>query len=484
MSVNNIDQIVNTDTFGIWKDRTNLIIEALQDVVSLGDSDLANANGNVVINGYVKAYDGIQTDTIVPVSGAGATVAIDGALSTDGNITLSSQTTGSLVRHIYQNNGTPTWYAGTNANHSAFSIQTDTGSHIFTINDTTGQIEGTNLVIETDLIPNLDASKVTTGSFSTARIPNLSASKITSGTFDVARIPDLNASKIQPGTFTGDFIIGSGSLAVNNGNDGSPVLTISDSSATGAAGSKVMMVVQGAGTPLQIINSNDSGDYEFIAGDTGFRINDLVVGFEILHRNSNDADFDDPISSVGPAVKVYTTGNKVTTEINTPTNLNGDVTIGNAHTIRGPGTVPVGAVQGFMRRTAPVGWLVLNGSAIPNGTGTVQDVTADFSDLYALLVDIYGANGGNPINLPDMRGYFPRAYNSRAGSLTEDIGVQQQDQFAAHSHTVSGVATAGSTASISVINVNTSRLGTVTTSTVGGDETRPKNIAYLYCIKY
>lgn len=53
----------------------------------------------------------------------------------------------------------------------------------------------------TDRIPSLDASKVTTGSFDADRIPSLDASKITTGVLGVARIPDLDASKITTGTF-------------------------------------------------------------------------------------------------------------------------------------------------------------------------------------------------------------------------------------------------------------------------------------------
>ena len=44
-------------------------------------------------------------------------------------------------------------------------------------------------------IPNLDAAKITSGSFADARIPNLATSKITSGTFADARIAASNVSQ-------------------------------------------------------------------------------------------------------------------------------------------------------------------------------------------------------------------------------------------------------------------------------------------------
>ena len=42
----------------------------------------------------------------------------------------------------------------------------------------------------------LNASRVTAGTFNTARIPNLSASKITSGTFQTARIPTIPTNSL------------------------------------------------------------------------------------------------------------------------------------------------------------------------------------------------------------------------------------------------------------------------------------------------
>lgn len=57
------------------------------------------------------------------------------------------------------------------------------------------------LGLSADDVPNLDASKVTAGTFSTSRIPNLDAGKITSGTFHSSRIPNLDASHIVSGSF-------------------------------------------------------------------------------------------------------------------------------------------------------------------------------------------------------------------------------------------------------------------------------------------
>ena len=55
--------------------------------------------------------------------------------------------------------------------------------------------------VDLDKIPNLPAARITSGILDTGRIPDLSATKITSDVLAVARIPDLDASQITTGTF-------------------------------------------------------------------------------------------------------------------------------------------------------------------------------------------------------------------------------------------------------------------------------------------
>ena len=72
--------------------------------------------------------------------------------------------------------------------------------------------EGDASALPPTKIPPLDASKITSGTFSTQRIPNLPpqvipflpASRIDSGSFDAARIPNLDASKITSGVLNRD----------------------------------------------------------------------------------------------------------------------------------------------------------------------------------------------------------------------------------------------------------------------------------------
>ena len=76
-------------------------------------------------------------------------------------------------------------------------------------------------------------------------------------------------------------------------------------------------------------------------------------------------------------------------------------------TIAPTSAVPAGSVFYFASSSAPTGYLKANGDTVPNGSGTVQGVTADFSALYAILGSTYGSAG----QLPDLRGEFIRGFD-------------------------------------------------------------------------
>jgi microcystin-dependent protein len=98
-----------------------------------------------------------------------------------------------------------------------------------------------------------------------------------------------------------------------------------------------------------------------------------------------------------------------------------------------PPGVPTGSVFYFATAAAPDGYLVCNGDLVPNGTGTVQGVTANFAPLYTMLATTYGAAG----KLPDLRNYFTAGsgnsypIGSTGGANTVSLTT---DQLPSHSH--------------------------------------------------
>ena len=181
---------------------------------------------------------------------------------------------------------------------------------------------------------------------------------------------------------------------------------------------------------------------------------------------------------------------------------------------------PVGTVIWYAGSTAPAGYLKCNGDSIANGSGTTQSITADFSTLYAIVGS----------SLPDLRGEFVRGWDDGKGTDSgRSIRSTQTNQNKQHNHsgssssstastsltgnvkgisesftnagTASGVFTkggsftAGDTPSghsdsgnCSQFSFDGSHSHTTTTSVTianeGGNETRPRNVALLACIKY
>jgi len=167
---------------------------------------------------------------------------------------------------------------------------------------------------------------------------------------------------------------------------------------------------------------------------------------------------------------------------------------------------PVSEVAFFARPSAPDGWLKANGAAISR--------TA-YASLFEVLGETFGKGDGfNTFNLPDLRGEFLRGLDDFRGvDKDRKLGSAQTSQNLAHSHDGS-TGTAGShshtyvdgrpmhppgDAGLQNGNVfkgiwensdlrTTGSAGShshsLTTSSSGGIEARPRNVALLACIKF
>lgn len=141
------------------------------------------------------------------------------------------------------------------------------------------------------------------------------------------------------------------------------------------------------------------------------------------------------------------------------------------------GGVPAGAVMAFAMNSAPSGWLAADGTAVSRST---------YARLFAAVGTTHGVgNGSTTFNLPDLRGYFVRGSGTNSdGTAAGTFGVKQADDLKSHTHTYSdaGVSQTGLAGGPTPF-ANTGTTSRTTDAT-GGTETRPKNIAMLYCIKF
>lgn len=147
--------------------------------------------------------------------------------------------------------------------------------------------------------------------------------------------------------------------------------------------------------------------------------------------------------------------------------------------VNNPATaIQPGNIDFFAASSAPAGWLKANGAAVSRTT---------YALLFAAIGTIYGAgDGSTTFNVPDLRGEFPRGFDDGRGvDVGRAIGTAQAQDMQTHAHTLGATETAGGA---SAVLYSPSGDGSVaknfTTSSAGTTETRPRNIAFLGCIKY
>lgn len=149
--------------------------------------------------------------------------------------------------------------------------------------------------------------------------------------------------------------------------------------------------------------------------------------------------------------------------------------------------MPSGAVAFFAMNTAPAGWLKANGALVSRTT---------YAALFAAIGTTYGAgDGSTTFKLPEVRGEFLRCWDDGRGIDTGRIfGSAQLDAFQGHRHQQSGGQTAtGVAGGVGTLADGpfSGFTGLYTAGAAADDmgavrnalETRPRNIAFLACIK-
>lgn len=149
---------------------------------------------------------------------------------------------------------------------------------------------------------------------------------------------------------------------------------------------------------------------------------------------------------------------------------------------------PPGQIGAFARATAPTGWLKANGAAVSRTT---------YNSLFAAIGTTFGAgDGSSTFNLPDLRGEFVRGLDDGRGvDAGRTLGSSQETQTVVprDGWGIEGIAPGPSPlqqgrlivgsglAELDEVLESLRQAGLNMIST--SDQSRPRNVALLYCIK-
>lgn len=136
--------------------------------------------------------------------------------------------------------------------------------------------------------------------------------------------------------------------------------------------------------------------------------------------------------------------------------------------------VKAGTVAHFAASSAPAGWVKANGAALSRTL---------YAALFAAIGTTYGSgDGSTTFNVPDLRGEFTRGWDDGRGADSGRVfGSDQADEIRSHYHSVTSVRQVGGSRWPGGVEGATQ---TFNTGNTGGNETRPRNVALLACIKY
>ncbi|MFH1984770.1 MAG: phage tail protein [Pseudomonadota bacterium] len=141
--------------------------------------------------------------------------------------------------------------------------------------------------------------------------------------------------------------------------------------------------------------------------------------------------------------------------------------------------------------SVPAGWLECNGASVSRTT---------YGALFAVIGTKFGGgDGATTFGLPDLRGRFLRGWNHGSGTdpdaasrvdrgdgtSGDHVGTRQADQMQSHTHLYYHMPFSGSYGAGTGSGVTSAGASADTTGAAGsGAETRPKNTAVMWVIKY
>ncbi len=143
---------------------------------------------------------------------------------------------------------------------------------------------------------------------------------------------------------------------------------------------------------------------------------------------------------------------------------------------------PPGSIIAFGGTTAPEGWLFCDGHSVNS---------ADYPDLFAAIGTSWGGDGSPNFNLPDLRGEFIRGWDyGRGVDQGRTFGSNQSDDYKRHAHDLGASVSPNGHSGGEFVDYYNSLMhwgyGATAgwTSNSGGIETRPRNVALNFIIKY
>lgn len=445
MAKTNLPSVTSEDTFQTWINKTNLLLG------ELGSSILtASSTGDVTIGN--ATLQGTFTSTNLSVSGTTRTQNIAAPVGSEDPINVSTQvsfSTANQISSIFKNAlGSRSQYANDNR---VWEIglrgSTATGS-------------GSNFIISIpDSVPPLFTFDID-GEFAattvTADTLNGEATSVLNGVYTVGD-QTIGGTK----TFMSPILLGAQSTNVTHAVRADRSID-SGTGITGGGNLTENRTLSLDGQALRLHNLNTNG--LIVRDGTNIETVSIAGGTGVSVSNGNGRN-GNPTISIGQDVS--TTSD---VEFNDVTS-NGRIT--------GVGAVPTGAVMMFASPTPPPGWLECNGTK----------VTTEYPELRAFLQSAgypYGRTGTNNLAplLPDLRGEFVRGWDHGRGvDNGRAFGSSQDDELKSHTHQSGWYGPRGANGLTEVFATSDPNYSSVETGATGGDETRPRNVALLYCIK-